>query len=444
MRISKFAPLVAVALTIAFIVAAAPAATAVTVYFSSPSSSNVGTSFVLNANATSGNSITGWCIYVDGSENWCTPGPTSSISRTINVGAGSHTLHVNAWDTSGAVGFKEMGISASGGGGSTPPSSGGVAVSIQSPGDGSNVSNPVTFTASGSSPNGISGWVIYMDGGTDLYQVDNNSNSLSATVNVPSGWHKIYVRAWDRRNGTYGTSGTISINASGSSNASSGGSSGLPSVPSGATVFYDIDNNNFNSCSANCAGGNSTDNYWQAGWQGDPSLDGSSRQFFNGGGPWANVLWYKEWAGYSWASNFLWDFWVRFDDGIWNLHTAEFDSYSANSGVELMAGSQCNFGEGVWDIWDQDAGRWISTGISCRRFSPGSWHHIQWYVTRPSYNRYKYVTLVVDGTAYSINQTFYGSANGWADKVGVQFQLDLGPDGIDAHEWVDKVQLSIW
>ena len=430
-----------VVLCLILFVAAAPAASAVTVYVSSPSSSSVNTSFTLAASASSSNKVTGWSVYVDGNKVWGTPGPTPSISVPLNVSSGSHTVHVTAWDSSGASGSKDLGISASS---STSSSTGGVSVSIQSPANGSTVTSPVTFKASGSSPNGISGWVIYMDGGTKLYQVDNYSNSLSATVSVPSGGHSIYIRAWDRSNGSYGTTGTISIGVGSGSSGGTTTTTGVPTPPSNATVFSNIDNNTFNSCSANCAGGQSTTNYWQAGWQSSPSLDGSSRAFFNGGNAWANVLWYKEWSGYSWATNYLWDFYVRFNSGISDLHSAEFDFYEANHGIELMAGSQCNFGNGVWDTWNQAGGRWVPTSIPCKRFSPDTWHHIQWYVTRPANNQYKYNTLVVDGTAYAVNQTYYGSNNGWGDKVGVQYQLDLGPNGVDNKIWVDKVKLSIW
>jgi hypothetical protein len=109
-----------------------------------------------------------------------------------------------------------------------------------------------------------------------------------------------------------------------------------------------------------------------------------------------------------------------------------------------MAGSQCNFGNRVWDVWNQAGGSWVATSIPCPRWSSGSWHHIQWYVTRPSTSEYKYVTLVVDGRAYSVNRTFTGSHNGWGDKVGQQFQMDLGSSGADTHEWIDKVKLSVW
>jgi len=349
MRILRTVSPISIFFAAAIFVAAAPLASAVTVNVSSPSSSSVSTSFVLQANASSGHPITGWSVYVDGNKVWGTPGPTGSISPTINVSSGSHTVHVTAWDSSGASGSKEFGIQAS---------------------------------------------------------------------------------------------GSTSSNPSPGSSSDTGGS--LPSVPSNATVFSNIDNNSFNACSSGCAGGHSTTNFWQAGWQGSPSLDGSSREFFNGGNAWANVLWYKEWSGYSSASHYLWDFYVRLDSGVSDLHSAEFDVYAAKGGWELMAGSQCSFGNNRWDVWNQASGSWVATSIPCPRWSSGSWHHIQWYVTRPSYNQYKYVTLVVDGKAYSVNKTFYGEHNGWGDKVGQQFQLDLGPNGADTHEWIDKVKLSVW
>jgi hypothetical protein len=327
-----------------FFLVAAPPASAVTVYFSSPSSSTVTTSFSLRANATSGYPITGWAVYVDGNKVWGTAGPTSSISTTVNVGTGSHNLHVTAWDNSGGSGYKAM-----------------------------------TITASGSS-------------GTD---------------------------------------------------STSSGS--LPTPPSSAKVFSSIENmGGFKACSANCAGGHSTTNYWMAQFQGSPSLDGSSTQFFNGGSAYANVLWYKELGAYNYATKFLWDFWARFDSSIHDLHSAEYDLYQSINGMELMVGSQCSFGNNRWDLWNQASGSWVPTSIPCPRWSSGSWHHIQWYVQRVSSYQYKYVTLVVDGKAYSINRTFSGSRAGWADKVGVQWQIDLGPNGVDSHEWIDKVKLTIW
>ena len=33
--------------------------------------------------------------------------------------------------------------------------------------------------------------------------------------------------------------------------------------------------------------------------------------------------------------------------------------------------------------------------------------------------------LVVDGTSYSVNQTYSALPKGWSDKLGVQYQLDV-------------------
>jgi Bacterial Ig domain len=314
-----------------------------------------------------------------------------------------------------------------------------VSVSVQSPGNGASVTSPVTFKASASSPNGISGWVIYVDN-QNKYQVDNYSGSLTAGVSLGGGSHSVYIRAWDNT-GAYGTSPAFTINVGGTSS-----SGALPTPPSTAKVFSNLDQStsSWSSCS-DCAGGSYTSNYWKAFWQTSPSMDGASLQFFNGGGPWADVLWIKKLGNQNWASNFLWDFYVYFDSTTAaNLWSAEYDLWQSIGGYEYMIGTQCVFGTGEWDTWDQQAGHWVKTSIPCPRFSPGTWHHIQWYMQRISGNRYKYVTLVVDGKAYSVNQTYYANYSGWDDDFGVQWQLDLNGNGTDAHEWIDKVKVSIW
>jgi hypothetical protein len=259
------------------------------------------------------------------------------------------------------------------------------------------------------------------------------------------------VRAW-QSNGAWGddllTVNVLKVNTA-TDSSSTPTSTGLPTPPSNAKVWSKLEDSttNWSDCgSTGCAGGaNGTSNYWTAPFQGSPSLDGSSRQFYNGGSAWSNVLWIKKLGAQSWASNFLWDFWVQFDSGAANnLWTAEYDLWQSVNHKEFMIGSQCNFGLGVWDIWNAATNSWIRTSIPCKRFAPGTWHHIQWYVQRVSSNQYRYKTLVVDGVAYNLNQTFYANSTSWADSMGVQWQLDLNASGVDAHEWIDKVKLTIW
>jgi hypothetical protein len=75
--------------------------------------------------------------------------------------------------------------------------------------------------------------------------------------------------------------------------------------------------------------------------------------------------------------------------------------------------------------------------------TPNTWHHIQWYVERDN-DTYHYDTLVVDGTSYGINRTFSPSATPWANSMGVQWQLDKSSTGVDIHQWVDNVKLTVW
>ncbi len=323
-----------------------------------------------------------------------------------------------------------------------------VTVTVSSPSSGATVGSSFTLQASASSSNIVTGWSVYIDGNR-VYNTPGPTSSISPTINVNSGGHNVVVRAWDAT-GAFGDR-TLSISvSSGRSSGDTGGSTvtsgALPTPPSSAMVFNHIeDMSGFKSCSADCAGGKSTSSFWMAQHQGDPSMDGSSTALFNGGSAWANVLWYKSLGAQNFARNFLWDFYVRFDsNGAATLHTAEFDLYQAIGGFEFMIGSQCNFGNNCWDTWNQAGGYWVGTSIPCPRFSANSWHHIQWYMQRVSSSQYKYVTLVVDGRAYNLNQTQPGAYSGWGDTLGVQWQLDLGASGTDSKEWIDNVKLTIW
>lgn len=163
-------------------------------------------------------------------------------------------------------------------------------------------------------------------------------------------------------------------------------------------------------------------------------------------GVWANALWWEHLGANNNVSNFLWDFYFQLDSAASTAAQAlEFDAFQFVNGYNYMIGSQCNYGAGVWDTWDEANGNWNHTTIACPKFSAGVWHHIQWYVQRvPNTYNYCYVTLVVDGQSYSLNQTYSAKNNGWADNLGVQYQLDVNATGTAYQEWVDKVTLTVW
>lgn len=63
-----------------------------------------------SATASSGRSITGWHIYLDGSDKY-SAGATGSINTSLsNVSSGTHTVVVRAWDSTGAYGDQTIDV----------------------------------------------------------------------------------------------------------------------------------------------------------------------------------------------------------------------------------------------------------------------------------------------------------------------------------------------
>ncbi len=246
--------------------------------------------------------------------------------------------------------------------------------------------------------------------------------------------------------GTTPAPSTPAATATPSPSATAAPSSSLPTPPSSATVFNQIQNatGNWQSCALCAQGTNVTTSYWMAANQTSPSMTGSSREFFIGGPKWSNALFIKTYDDHFDATHFLWDFYVYWDPtSMSNIWSAEFDFWQVSGGKEFMVGSQCNFGDGYWDIWDQKANQWLHSDVRCPRMEPNKWHHIQWSMERDN-SSYRYDTLVVDGKSYAVNRTFSPSASTWRNSMGVQWQLDKSSTGVDIHEWVDNVKLTVW
>jgi hypothetical protein len=121
-------------------------------------------------------------------------GATSTINKTVSMSAGTHTVVVRAWDTSGAYSSQTLTVTVS----SKP------AVTLSSPAAGSKLKSPITVKASATASSGrsITGWHIYLDG-SDKYSGGATGSIDTSLKNVSSGTHTILVRAWDDT-GAYG------------------------------------------------------------------------------------------------------------------------------------------------------------------------------------------------------------------------------------------------
>ncbi|HEY2322051.1 MAG TPA: Ig-like domain-containing protein [Thermoanaerobaculia bacterium] len=160
------------------------AAAGVTVTVTSPTSTSVTSPVTIAASASSPNTITGWHIYVDNVDSY-SAGQVNSISASIAMTTGSHTVIVRAWDSTGAFGDQTLNLTA------TQP----ITVTVSSPANNATLQSPATINASATSGHTITGWHIYVDS-VDSYSAGQVS-SISASVPMDIGTHTVIARAWD-------------------------------------------------------------------------------------------------------------------------------------------------------------------------------------------------------------------------------------------------------
>ena len=418
----------------------------VTVKLASPlSGSTVGAPLQLQASASSSSPIVGWHAYLD-NNNVFTAGVTGSVNGSINASAGKHTLVVRAWDSTGAYGDQTIVINVDSTAPAPAPTNAPVTVALASPAANSSTGTTFTLQASASGSHPIVGWHAYLDS-SDVYHTGTTS-SIDTNLNVGAGTHTLVVRAWDST-GAYGDQ-TIKFTAGSTSNPNPPPppTGALPTPPSTAKVFNNINqmNSGWVPCGDSpCAGGSGKGNYWQAFYQTSPAMDGSSMELYRDG-IWGNSLWHHKMGAINSATNFLSDFYFYLDDNsLKGTQALEYEGFQFVGGWNYMMGTQCDYGQGKWDTWSEASGHWLPTNIPCQKFTPNTWHHLQWYITvNHSNHSYTYRTLVIDGKAYTLNQTQYAKNLGWGDNLGAQWQLDENATGIGYHEWIDKAKLTVW
>ena len=341
-----------------------------------------------------------------------------------------------------------------------------IAVHLISPSASGTYPTPVNFQATATSAYTITGYVVYTNASgsyVDAYQ-NNNRTTLSAWVILPltsSGGAKtqnVFVRAWNTA-GFCGDSPTLTITASGAD---------VPAPLSGSAAFSNADDDKsgdggvthgWGDC-GNCAGGNHSTVAFTFGQ--NPTLDGngSLRLDVTGGNFADGLFWYKVGAQDTYT-NFLWDF--RFqpsNNTSTEAQAMEFDIFQAVSGKKYMFGTQCNYATGVWQAWNDVTGQWVNaipntatdqnptgTPISCSKFAPGTWHHLQYFVQRTYAGRLLYGNVTVDGVTTQWNISAPASFTSWSDILGFQHQLDTNNSfggTITLSEWVDEESLTAW
>jgi hypothetical protein len=215
------------------------------------------------------------------------------------------------------------------------------------------------------------------------------------------------------------------------------------------------DRQGWDSC-VKCAGGKSNNaSIATSPFVTDPSVEGDSRNFYINGAAYSNALWWYKLGSHNSAKNFKYDFWLNVSNNTQFAQTLEFDAFQFVGGRIYMFGTQCNYAAKVWDVWNADANHWWHTTVPCTKFTPHTWYHVTMTFHRTTDDNYMhYDDLVIVKTdsqrrAVSTNTYHFSKAmpsgkTGWQDNTGVQFQIDIGKDGMEMQEWVDKVSLTSW
>jgi hypothetical protein len=306
-------------------------------------------------------------------------------------------------------------------------------VTVSSPTAGTTQASPVHFVASATSTSSITGMRVYVDN-VSVYAL--SASKIDTSIAMSAATHNVVVQAWDTTGAVFKQAFTLTVTAA----------SPLPVPPSTAFTYSDIDQlTGWQSCTT-CAGIGGTGpvaSFSMVQNQASPSLDGRSVKFSLGGStPYSDALWWKQLGAVNTASNFKYDLYFYLTNPA-AAQSLEFDSNQANGSRRWIFGTQCNVRNGgVWDVWGNANGNWLSTGIPCTAPAAFVWHHLTWEFKRTS-TQVVFIGFTYDGVTHYVNRTYTAAASG-VNELNVAFQMD-GDFRQDPYSvWLDKVSLTRW
>ena len=149
-------------------------------------------------------------IYIDGVSAYTVA--AASLDTSLAVAAGTHSVFVQAWDSTGAV-FKTpvtltVGTSTTPAPPPTSCTANVVGVTICTPTAGTAVGSPVQIMAAAKGNAAITAMRIYLDYAS-AYTV--NSSTLNTSLNMAAGTHSLIVQAWDTTGAVYKSTQTITV-----------------------------------------------------------------------------------------------------------------------------------------------------------------------------------------------------------------------------------------
>lgn len=332
-----------------------------------------------------------------------------------------------------------------------------VTLTVNEPLTGKTYTFPVIVSATESSPNGPSGWDVYLESNLVVHNT-SSSGRLDTTFPASAGSHTVVVKAWDNSGADTSASETITVDTS-----------SLPTPPENAIQYPNVQNNGVlgtwticdGTCSGSTKGGTGTDGFKFN--VSSPSLSGAGMEMYSEGttpdDEW-NTLGYQHLGcpsgGCTSVSNFLEDMWFYIPSSSTALQATEYDPGVYDGTYKSFASMQCDSNSGDWRFWNSAANSWTilsSTGgtlpvYKCNILSEEySWHHYQLYVTMNfTSHTITYETFVVDGvTVYSdIANKYDALAYAGTPTINIEQQIDNHTADVTDSEYLDNYNLWVW
>jgi hypothetical protein len=370
-------------------------------------------------------------VYVDDNLIYVVSG--ASVNTTLQLAVGGHNTVVEEWDYCGGATYTSLQITVSEQYG----------VTVTTPQNNGYVSYLTNFTASAvsSCPSGVASMGVYVN--NELKYVQQGSN-LTTVLDLPAGYQQTVVEEWDKCGGASYT--PVNVTVLGTTLSSLQASEGWEGYGELAPLY---------AICSECSGVT-----WSMVQQiGSPSLSGDATQFNIGGTvPYSDVLWTNPILGQNTTQNipdsshtllptlhnFTYDAYV-YPTNFSITQNLEFDINMYMNGVGLLWGTQCDhLADGDWDIWNDPAGAWISTGVPCN-LTTNAWNHITIQGQRESNNDILYQWISVNGVTFNLNQTVapYSVPSGWWGMT-VNFQMDGNYDQAANTVYLDDLSFTYW
>jgi hypothetical protein len=363
----------------------------------------------------------------------------TTLNTDLNLNPGTYHTVVEEWDYCGGATTTPITITVSNESG----------VQVSSPANDSTVSDPVSFaaTASSSCAKGVASMGIYTAPGQLAYVA--NGSTLKTSLALNPGTYNTVVQSWDYCGGAEKTPITITVSGS-----TSGEKSFTNLQRGGAWGQYGQRAPTFVDCSPSPCDNIS---FWMNRGTSSPSLSGDSSEFGLGqGAAYGDALFNNHLIG-DFSSqglpdtnktliptlhNFVYDVYF-YGTNVNASQALEFDINQFTNGLSFIWGHECRVAGGnEWDIWNNQAGHWVATGVPCYPKS-NDWNHLVIQVERTSNNQLLYKSITLNGQQYNLNATYAPTSTSWYG-VTVNYQMDGNSSQTPYKVYLDNLTFKYW